>query len=68
MRLFHLWRGLKTLVWVLVYQGFIEEFMLGGGGTLFGIVNICVRNKSCANHALLGGSGGMPPPPPPENF
>ena len=29
-----------------------------------GIVNICVRNRHCANHALLGESGGMLPPPP----
>ena len=25
--------------------------------------HIYVRNRSCANHTLLGGSGGMPPPP-----
>ena len=38
-----------------------------GGDTLFGIVNICVRNRRCTNYALLGGSGDMPPPPP-EHF
>ena len=37
----------------------IQDFTLGRG-TLF-IVNICVRNRSWANHALLGVSGGMSP-------
>ena len=28
------------------------------GGHFFGIVNICMQNRHCANHAFLGGSGG----------
>ena len=34
------------------------------GDTFLGIVNVCtgMRNRYCANHALLGGSGDMPPP------
>ena len=39
----------------------LQDFTLRGGGTLFGDSKR-VRNRSCANHAILGGSGGMPPP------
>ena len=45
---------------VHAYQGFIQDFTLEGGH-FFGIVNLCMRNRHCANLALLGGSGGMPP-------
>ena len=44
------------------YQGFIQDFELGGGGKQDGSRMIVV----CEKHAfLLGGSGGMPPQ---ENF
>ena len=29
------------------------------------IIDVCVRNRCCANYALLGGLGACPPPPPP---
>ena len=42
------------------HQGFIQDFTLEGGHCS-GLVSICMRNRHCANRALLGGSGGMPP-------
>ena len=39
---------------VYTNQGSYRILLLGG--TLFGIVNMCVRKRTCANHAFLGGS------------
>ena len=41
-------------------QRVIQDFTLAGGN-FFGIVNVCVRNRCCANETLSGGSGGIPP-------